>query len=103
MTDRPADLDRHPKVLGMGVCKRYFDLIRARAKTTEIRVKAAAASGSRRTRRLWNLRAARPCGLSGTGHLSPCRYSAVMVFAGLNAPSVLSVSQEVGKTAAFRW
>ncbi|WP_241480179.1 ASCH domain-containing protein [Nocardiopsis halotolerans] len=38
MTNRPADLDQRPRVHEMGIYKRYFDLIKAGTKTTEIRV-----------------------------------------------------------------
>jgi ASC-1-like (ASCH) protein len=38
MTARPADLDIRPRAHEMGIYKRYFDLIAAGRKTTEIRV-----------------------------------------------------------------
>ncbi len=38
MTARPADLAARPRAYEMGIYKRYFDLIAAGAKTTEIRV-----------------------------------------------------------------
>ncbi|MFF1669519.1 ASCH domain-containing protein [Nocardiopsis flavescens] len=38
MTNGPADLDQSPRAHEMGIYKRYFDLIRAGTKTTEIRV-----------------------------------------------------------------
>lgn len=38
MTNRPADLDQRPRAHEMGIYKRYFDLIAAGKKTTEIRV-----------------------------------------------------------------
>ncbi|MFC9085985.1 ASCH domain-containing protein [Nocardiopsis dassonvillei] len=38
MTNRPADLDQRPRAHEMGIYKRYFDLIKAGTKTTEIRV-----------------------------------------------------------------
>lgn len=38
MTARPADLDTRPRAHEMGIYKRYFDLIAAGRKTTEVRV-----------------------------------------------------------------
>ncbi|MDA2809538.1 ASCH domain-containing protein [Nocardiopsis sp. RSe5-2] len=38
MTNRPADLDQRPRAHGMGIYKRYFDLIASGEKTTEVRV-----------------------------------------------------------------
>ncbi len=38
MTARPTDIDARPRAHEMGIYKRYFDLITAGTKTTEIRV-----------------------------------------------------------------
>ncbi|CAM3622808.1 ASCH domain-containing protein [Nocardiopsis rhodophaea] len=38
MSNRPADLEARPRAHEMGIYKRYFDLIKAGTKTTEIRV-----------------------------------------------------------------
>ena len=38
MSARPTDLDTRPRAHEMGIYKRYFDLIAAGVKTTEIRV-----------------------------------------------------------------
>jgi ASC-1-like (ASCH) protein len=38
MANRPTDLEQRSRVHEMGIYKRYFDLIRAGTKTTEIRV-----------------------------------------------------------------
>ena len=83
MTARPADLAARPRAHEMGIYKRYFDLIAAGAKTTEIRVN----DSSRAKLTVGSLIRA-PCGLRDAGMARRGRGNPAMVTTGCGLTSL---------------